>query len=176
MDKFILTKEMLLAARTYLPIGEKEAFVSETAPKCFDRLQITNNDDAMPPMYMENTGIKSRYLMAAFVGKYLGIGFTGEKEDKTLMTDAEYDKYAGSHLLNQIERLKSDNACRDRCFDLLADYRDLEKRMGAQIHGLMDVQNDTVLRQTMMAKADMAALPELLEEIRKLGEKGNVNA
>lgn len=173
-ESFILTKDMLLSARTYLPLAEKMAFVNENAPKCFDRLQISAGDDAMPPMHMENTALKSRYLMYALVAKYFGFSPETEKEDvepSALLTEAEYDYYAGSHIFSQIERFKSDAALRDRCFDLLNDYRDLERRMNAQIAGLLTVQNDSVMRQSMLMRADMMALPGLMEELKKLGEQ-----
>ena len=168
MEKFRLTKEMFAKARKYIPLAEKTAFIDANAPKCFDRLQISANDDAMPPMYMENTELKNRYMMYALTAMYLGLNV--EHEDM-LLTQAEYDKYAGSALYNQVIRMKAvPDLCND-AFDFQADYRDFEKRFGAQIHGLLDVQNDMVLRQSMMAKAEMAELPALLEELRKLGDK-----
>lgn len=173
-ESFVLTRDMLLSARTYLPLAEKTAFVNENAPKCFDRLQISAGDDAMPPMYMENTALKSRYLMYALAAKYFG--FTPETEQENgepsaLLTEEEYDYYAGGHIFSQIERFKSDAALRDRCFDLLNDYRDLERRMNAQITGLLTVQNDPVMRQSMLMRNDMMALPGLMEELKKLGEQ-----
>lgn len=174
MKKFPLKKEMLLNARTYLPLAEKMAFVNENAPKCFDRLQISAGDDAMPPMFMENTALKSRYLMYALTAMYLGFAVDTEPEDDaegTLLTEEGYDFYAGSHIFSQIERFKSDAELRDRCFDLLSDYRDLEQRMNAQIAGLLAVQNDPVMRQSMLMRADMEALPGLVDELKKLGEQ-----
>lgn len=173
-ETFILTKDMLLGARTYLPLAEKTAFVNENAPKCFDRLQISADEGAMPPMYMENTALKSRYLMFALVAKYFGFTLDTERENgepSALLTEAEYDEYAGGHIFSQIERFKSDAALRDRCFDLLNDYRDLERRMNAQIAGLLAVQNDPVMRQSMLMRADVVALPGLMEELKKLGEQ-----
>ena len=174
MEKFELTKETLLRARTYVPLEEKMAFVDENASKCFDRLQISADNDAMPPMYMENTALKSRYLMYALAVKYLRLAVESEfvkDEPSALLTVNEYDRFAGAHVLNQIQRFKSDAETRDICFDLLTDYADFEKRFNAQIHGLLTVQNDAVMRQSMMMKADMAQMPALLGEIKKLGEK-----
>lgn len=173
-ESFILTKDTMLAARTYLPLAEKMALVNENAPKCFDRLQIAADDDAMPTMYMENTALKSRYLMYALAAKYFGFEVETEQENgvpSDLLTEEEYDYYAGGHIFSQIERFKSDAALRDRCFDLLSDYRDLERRMNAQIAGLLNVQNDPVMRQSMLMRADMSALPVLMEELKKLSEQ-----
>ena len=60
---------------------------------------------------------------------------------------------------------------KNKAYDLLFDYRDFCKRMGAQVNGLLTVQNDAVLRQSMMAKAEMAELPKLLAELKKLEDK-----
>lgn len=173
-EAFTLTRDMMLSARTYLPLTEKMTFVSENAPKCFDRLQISAGDEAMPPMYMENTALKSRYLMFALLTKYLHLLVNVEIENKKpseLLTEEDYDYYAGGHVFSQIERFKSDATLRDRCFDLLGDYRDLERRMNAQIAGLLAVQNDPVMRQSMLMRADMMALPGLMDELKKLGEQ-----
>lgn len=168
MEKFKLSKEQFLNGRIYIPLEEKTAFIEENAPKCFDRLQISANDDAMPPMYMENTELKNRYLMYALTAMYLGLDV--EHEDM-LISKEDYDKYAGSAIYNQIVRFKAISELCNRVFDFQADYRDFEKRFGAQIHGLLEVQNDAVMRQSMMTKAEMAELPALLEELRKLGDK-----
>lgn len=175
-DSFILTKNMMLSARTYLPLAEKMTFVNENAPKCFDRLQISAGDDAMPPMYMENTALKSRYLMFALLVKYFHLLVNVETENEKpgeLLAEEDFDYFAGGHIFSQIERFKSDAALRDRCFDLLNDYRDLERRMNAQISGLLAVQNDPVMRQSMLMRADMMVLPGLMDELKKLsGQKG----
>ena len=59
-DKIELTKELMTAARDYVPLEEKEAWVAENAPRCFDKLAISADDEPLPPMYMVNAGLKSR--------------------------------------------------------------------------------------------------------------------
>lgn len=170
MEKTI-TKEMMHAARTYLPLEEKTKFVRECAPRCFDRLKVELIDgEEAPPLYMVNSELKGRYLMGALIRRYLGIAVEHEETDEDLMTAADYDLWAGSHAVNQIERWKSDRDLRDRCFDLLADYHDLEKRLNAEIQGMLTAQNDPVTRQSMMTRADMERLPALLEEVRRMQE------
>lgn len=168
MERIEVTKEMLLGARDYLSLGIKEAWVRENAEKCFDRLAITADDEPMPPMYAVNGALKSRYLMAAFVAFYLRQDYEALKDDTALMSEEEYDRWAGSHVFNQIERWKRDSDLRDKCYDLLYDYRDLEKRFTAQIVGLLTVQNDSVIRQNELTASQMKELPAVLEQLKEL--------
>lgn len=169
--KIQITKDMMAAARDYIPLAEKEAWVAENAPKCFDKLVITADDEPMPPMYMVNTGLKSRYLMAAFAMLYFGEKSIGEDSDPMLMTVENYDAWAGSHVFNQLERWKRDEEMRFKAYDLIADYKDLEKRFSSQLSGLLNVQNDAVLRQSSYSAAQIKGLPALIEELKALEQK-----
>ena len=172
MEQYVLTAEALLKARTYVPIREKTAFVNEIAPKCFDRLQITAGDqEPMPPMYMENAALKARYLMTALVKLYLrDASVWGEPDDEWLMTEEAYDRFAGSHIFAQIQRFKSDAALRNQSFDLLDDFRELERMLTAQMRGMLAAQNDAVLRQQLLNREAMGQLPEVLKSLRELQE------
>lgn len=170
--EIIITKELLSGARDYIPDAVKEAWTAENAPKCFDKLAITADGEAMPPMYMANSSLKARYLMGAFVGLYLGLDFEPEDEEHpALMSVAEYDRWAGSHVFNQVERMKRFMEIRDKCFDILSDYRDLEKRFHAMIGSLLTVQNDSVIRQNEMTNAAVKELPEIMKQLEALQKK-----
>ena len=176
IDKIELTKEILMDAATYMPLNDKEAWVSENAPKCFDKLAITADNEPLPPMYMLNTGLKSRYLMAILVGGYLNLEIKTEERDAGLMSVEDYDRWAGNHVLNQIERMKKDADVRDTCYDLLADFKDLEKRFSAQLNGLLTIQNDTVIRQSEYTATQMKEeLPLILEQLKELQGKGEAS-
>lgn len=166
-----ITREMMLKARDYIPLAEKEAWVQQCADRCFDRLAITVGEDQMPPMFSINTELKSRYLMAALVGLYFGARFESESGNENLMTASEYDAWAIKHPLNQIERWKHDAELKNKCFDLLADYKDLEKRLSAHIGSLLTVQNDFVMRQNQYMDAQMKQMPELVEQLQMLQGK-----
>lgn len=174
-----LTKEMLLNASDYIANSDKEAWVADTAPKCFDRLSIAVNGDTMPEMYMVNTGLKSRYLMTAFVKQYLKQEYEADGTDAALMSDTEYDKWAGGHVFCQVDRWKRDVDVRDKCYDLLYDYHDLEKRFTSQIMGLLTIQNDSVLRQSQYMETQFKQLPEVISQLKELqtsrmeGQDGN---
>lgn len=171
MDKIILTEDSIKKAVSYAPIAMKENFVDHCSMKCLQRVQVNldvDSDTAMPNMYMEDTFIKSRYLMSALAVLYLGIPM---KEIKTEINDAwlmerdEYDRWAMSHVLNQLERMKGKAELRDKVFDLLRDYRDLEKRLSTGIYNALNVMNDTANR--IFQKIQMDTSAEALEASKK---------
>jgi hypothetical protein len=168
MDKVAITKEMILAASDYITNASKEAWVSETAPKCFDRLAITADGETMPEMYMVNTGLKSRYLMTALVSLYFGHTYEADETDDALISEADYDKWAAGHVFCQIDRWKHDVEVRDKCYDMLYDYHDLEKRFSSQVVGLLNVQNDEIMRQSRYMGAQLKQLPQLIAELKEL--------
>lgn len=165
-----ITKEMMEAARDYVPLGEKEAWVATNAPKVFDRLAITSDNETMPEMYMVNTGLKSRYLMAALVKLYFGIAIESDQENEWLMPEAQYDEWAGSHVFNQLERWKRDSDLKFKAYDLMYDYKDLEKRFSTQISSLLAVQNDSVIRNAQYTAAQFMQIPDILEQLKALQE------
>ena len=173
MEKITLTREMIEAAADYVPLAEKEAWIENIAPKCFDRLAITADGETMPPMYMINEGLQSRYVMAALVKMYFKQTYNADVSDAELMTFEEYDKWAGSHILGQIDRWKHDRELRDKCFDLLDDYYDLKKRLRSQINGRLAAMNDSVVRQSQYMTEQMKELPQVIEQLKELQGKAD---
>lgn len=153
--------------RTYVPVAEKVLFVESVAGKCVNAVQVGARDDvrsdALPTMYMENAERKARYMMGALLMLYLGVDFDGAGGDPYLPSWDDYDRFAGDHILNQIERLKTDVNVRGRCFDLLQDYRLLEKMLNAEVYGRLQVQNDPVSR--LLAYMQTAVTPEYMNEL-----------
>lgn len=171
MDKIILTEDGVKNAASYVPIAKKEAFVDYCAMRCMQKVQINLTDagnSAMPDMWMENTGARSRYLMSALLVMYLGyppetLGMV--PGDQWLLTETEFDKYGKCHLVNQLDRMKGSATVRDKVFDILRDYRDLEKRLNTAIYSNLTIQNDVANRIFM--KLAMDTSEEALEEQRK---------
>lgn len=164
---------MILDAQDYVPYAQKEEWVGKYAQNCFDRLAITADGEEMPPMYAVNVGLKNRYLMGA-LAHYLGVGYKTEADSEELMSVEDYDKWAGSHVMNQLDRLKKDAEIRDKCYDILYDFRELEKLLSAQIYGLLTVQNDSVIRQSQQMANSVRELPQILEQLKELQEKQEV--
>ena len=157
IQKVYITENDLRNANTYVPLMEKVAFVDACATGCFDRLTITPDGSigaALPYMYKENSQIKSRFLMGALVKLYLGKDFEPVEGTEFLMSADDYDRWAGAHIFNQIERMKGKGVeLRDIAFDLLHDFKDLEKRMNGEIYGLLQAQNDVVSRFQILLTA-----------------------
>jgi uncharacterized coiled-coil protein SlyX len=97
-----------------------------------------------------------------------------EPNDEWLMTHEAYDEWAGGHIFNQLERYKRDTDLKFKAYDLLYDYKDLEKRFSAQISSLLAVQNDAVIRQSQQMANSVRELPEILEQLKAMqGENSN---
>lgn len=169
MEKIIITKEIMLAASDYMTLQAKEEWTEKVAPRCFDKLGITADDEPLPPMYMVNMGLKNRYLMAA-LAQYLMQPYEPDETDESLMSRGDYDKWAGSHVFCQIDRLKACKEARDKCYDLLYDFHELEKMLSAQLNGLLTVQNDYVIRQNEYTATQIKELPQVIEQLKNLQE------
>ena len=176
MELFILTTEQVEKARTYISLADKTAFCEENAQMCLDRLQIKVNDEEMPPMYKENVARKQRFLMTALCRLYLGVPFdtvVADGKETALATEDSFDWMGESHIYMQLERMKRDSAVKNKVYDLMNDYYQLDKMFSAEIRGLIEVQNDTVLRQQQLMSASMSELPRLLEQLKELqAQKG----
>lgn len=175
MDFKKITEEAVQEANTYVPLMDKVAFVEYAAERCFDRLNVTMKDDVldlpMAPMYKENTQLKSRYLMGALLTLYLRQAYEPVEGDMWLMSADDYDRWAGGHIFNRLERMKAGSpALRDKVFELLADYRDLEKRLNSEVRSLLQVMNDPVVRimGTMQAQTTPEAFQAGKEKLEEL--------
>lgn len=161
------TISQIKQARTYVPMSEKVAFVEHAAARCRVQVQVGAENDtqskALPNMYMENTERKMRYMMGALLKLYMGVDFEGAENDPYLLSLADYDRYGSAHILNQIERMKTEADVRARCFDLLQDYRALEKMLNAEIYGMLQVQNDPITR--FLAYNQTLMTPEYMNEL-----------
>ena len=167
-ETYYITAEQMARVNTYLPLKIKASWVSMVAEKCLERMSISatvsGKDMEMPPRFKENTELKSRYLMGALVKLYLLGDFEPDTDgDDALMPESEYDKWAGGHVFSQIEKFKSDKDLRDTCFNLLNDYKDLERRLNAECHALLSAMNDDVARQLVAMEASVT--PESVQGI-----------
>ena len=84
-----------------------------------------------------------------------------DENDEWLLTEQEYDRWAAAHILNQIERMKSNASLRDKCFDLLQDYKTLEKMLNTEVYGLIRAMNDSVSR--IIAQIQASTTPESMK-------------
>ena len=115
----------------------------------------------MPPMYGENGVIRSRYLLSALLRFYFRVDYEPVETDGFILALDDYDRWAANHPLNTIERMKSNAALKDKAFDLLADYRELERLLNNEIRKLSAAYNDTVSRLVAELSGNMT--PEAIE-------------
>ena len=89
-----------------------------------------------------------------------------EKDDPWLPSEEACDAYFASFPISQLERIKKttqDKELRDKIYDLLSDYRALEKLLNAECYGLLPAMNDTLSRFQMMMSAQTT--PESVESL-----------
>lgn len=171
-----LTDKIFDNARDYVPLLEKTAFVNECAGNCFDRMEVKLSSGEHIPYYKENVERRQRYLMGGFVTLYLGLKIEpvdADKGEKYLLSADDYDRWAGGHIFNQIERVKAKGgSARDKAFDLVSDFRDLEKMLKTEIYGMLQAMNDPVTRFQEQAAAAMTpqALQDTADEMKELRE------
>ena len=149
-DEFKITRNIMENATTYLPIGMKELICASLARDCVKETsairpleaEIESDGFMLEPVYCENTAKKARCMMGILLAFYLKL----RSDDETIMCDVEdYDNWAGAHVLNQIERYKA-GEFREKAFDLLSDYREMEKMLNSAIYSVLREMNDPVKR------------------------------
>lgn len=182
-EAIIITEKTINDAVSYALCELKEKFVEDVYMKCLNRVDIM--DPPMPYMYMENTFLKSRYLMTALVKFYLRMDVETEDGDMWLMTRNEYDRFGASHVIGQLNRFRNNNPdLKDKVFDLLRDYSDLERRLSNAIRSGLTVMNDPANRIFQKITMDVSeealksAVDEAkqqMEELQDLKESGQIH-
>lgn len=159
-EYYYITAEQMKTVNQYVEIQAKAEWVQMVADDCLDKVNVTASQSGeevtLPPMYMENAERKSRYLLGFFLRLYLNWQWeVGEGEDKWLLPYDEYDKWMRGHIFAQIEKFKSDKEIKDICFNLLAEYKDVERRLNNEIYGKLNVMNDPASRQIAAMQLNM---------------------
>ena len=166
MEKFVLTKETMDKAITYMPLADKQQLAREVAEHCIDfvatRLQRENTPMllATPQIKGENVALKLMLLQNVLLGHYLDIEIDVEKD-----AWETYDYYGGQHLINQIERFKADAELKCKAFDLLADYKEFERMVNVEIYNIKVYENDAINR--LNKALALVLTPENVEKIRE---------
>ena len=150
-DEFKITKAIMEQADTYIPIAMKEMIASDVARVCVkETAKVRPNGEeeeqgdeyAFAPTFCEIPSSKARVMMTILLSVYLHIW----GDDTPLLCDVEsYDQWARAHVLNQLERFKA-GEYREKAFDLLADYKEMEKYLNSAIYAVIRELNDPVQR------------------------------
>lgn len=175
-----ITEQDILGAATYIGIAVKEQFTRAVAFACLEPVEVQNDGDTLPTMFRENKKLKAQYLMGT-LATLLQKPFESQRlesgeELPTCMDAEEYDRWAGSHVMNQLERLKKckDTAVVNKLFDLLYDYKAFEMMLTGAIKDELEVRNDPFNRaiQWFSLSAADAAVKELVSgELKEVIEK-----
>lgn len=183
--KFVLTKEIINNAETYIPLTVKTGLSRGISFFCvildrYDGKHVEGgggNDVSfpIPPRYEENIQAKSKYLMSVFLRYYLRFPYELEadvNEDALcvpdlLISDRDYDYFASSFIFNQAKRSKNSLTAsdQDKLYDLLTDFKDFEKRLNLEINNVINRSNDTVYRLGRMA--EKAVNPDWITDMTK---------
>lgn len=175
-ERITITEETINNGVSYALCELKEKFVEDVYMKCLNRVDVNLDDSGnapMPYMYMENTFLKSRYLMTALAKFYLRMDVKTEDGDMWLMTRNEYDRFGASHVIGQLNRFRNNNPeLKDKVFDLLRDYSDLDRRLSNAIRSGLTVMNDPANRIFQKITMDvseeaLASQKEQLEDLKK---------
>lgn len=174
MSAFELTPEMMKNAQTYMPVEIKMELAKLLAESCVVDLPDTEENLPageilnLPHLKGEDMQIKQINLMTTLVSYYLQLDY-----DKEMPKAEVYDYFSSAHLLNQIERYKSDKDLKDIAFDLLADYKEFKKFVDTEIYNLKQTANDPFTRflSTMAIVNAPESLRKLVEEYQKNGKQ-----
>ena len=153
-----ITPEIIESACDYIPLMEKQNMAETIGQKCVARVKMTmrgsdGHTKSLPDRFQETQLLTNLYLMGILAKCYLHIPYDGDgdtREDNHYyglqMPLNTYDRFAGSHVLNQLEQLKADKTCKDKVYNILYDYRKLQRMINAEIEMTVEHQNDVVWR------------------------------
>lgn len=172
-----ITEEDILNAATYVGISVKEQFTRAVAVICLEPVNVEYDGQSLPTMVRENKKIKAQYLMgtlATLLQRDFPVQKLATGEELTgCMGEAEYDAWAGSHVMNQMERLKKSKNAEmvNKLFDLLYDYKAFELMLNGAIKDELEVRNDPLNRAAQWfsyTAADAAIKEAIGGELRNM--------
>lgn len=170
MENFELTKELLAKAKTYMPLAEKTIYAELIARKSLKAIKpLQDKEDIktfllVPSVVGEDLNIKEQCLLNVLLSHYFNIKLPQ-------MNNKIYDKYMGSHILNQLERYKSDPEYKTKAFDILTDFKLIKKMVDAEIYNFKTKENDFLERfmkgLSLFSLDKMTNDPEYLKKMQE---------
>lgn len=182
MEYFEVTKDMMERAQTYMPLQTKKELAEAIARGCVrpmkrikwngvhveDLPELAEDPSALPDLVEEDLALKMCMLQNVLLSWYFDVEMDEEK-----VSFEQYDYYSGGHLLNQIERFKSDKDLKNKAFDLTEDFREFRKMVDTIIYNHKMNVNDPLKRFDAMLTvfASPENLKALLAELQKAGDE-----
>ena len=127
----------------------------------------------IPPRWQENTlgkRLVMSYVLAGFYLHQIDVdGLYNKKNPEFSFTAKQYDTF--SQLYTQLEGFKrsQDAEAKEKAFAILADYRDFEKLLNAEVYNLLQQKNDLCARFCMMLT--MQSAPESVQNAMNAYQK-----
>lgn len=181
-NKIVITPEIVKNATDYIPLMKKQEMAETIAQKCIVKvlMKYTEKGDGtdsvpMPDRYQEYHMYTNLYLMGVLAHEYLHIPYEGDGAgeehidyENLKMPANVYDQWGESHVLNQLEQMKTDRELREKVFDLLNDFKDFRWMLAHEIDILLGHNNDVVTR---MMQAIGTSIKEMTaDSMQELGE------
>ena len=181
-NKIVITPEIVKNATDYIPLMKKQEMAETIAQKCIVKvlMKYTEKGDGtdsvpMPDRYQEYHMYTNLYLMGVLAHEYLHIPYEGDGTGKEIidyenlkMPANVYDQWGASHVLNQLEQMKTDRDLREKVFDLLNDFKDFRWMLAHEIDILLGHNNDVVTR--MMQALGTSIKEMAADSVHELGE------
>lgn len=194
----IITPEDVAKAKSYIPVGEKKRVSQGIAFFCCEAAapelpESMKDMPTLPFMVQEDRKLRLQFQMG-LLADYLGMEYPeeiaivptedGENAEQPLghcMAEEEYDRWAASHVVNQLERLKKAKGSEvsDKVFDILYDWKLYESMISAAIRDFMDQRNNSLNRGleyiSKFASEEVAQsmMKSLMQSKEELGEALN---
>lgn len=171
--KFILTESDLRGAKHYIPLHKMATIAKVIAPKCLEKSKTAEQNQkgleflALPTLWVDDVETKELYKMSVLLTEYLQIKLP---ED---FSDEQYDIYGSAHILNQLERFKSNLSLKDTVFDILENYKKFEKMLNIEIENEKAVRNDPVARLT--AAISIVSNPDNIRRMQEELEQATID-
>ena len=169
----ILTEQDILNATAYMPIEKKSVLAKELAKDCIDTYEISTGEGDLlniyPNIYVENLQRRMMYGMEVLLCEYLHQASVGDR-----FTAQEYNEWGEVFIFNQIDRFKSSKnlEVKNKAYDIVDDYREFYRLLGAEINTILVAKNDTTVRIFEYLKTFLTpdAVKGTLEDLKKIQE------
>lgn len=150
-DRIVITTEILEKSKDYIPLLERQSLLESIAQKCISKVKMDvrlsgeREMVSMPERYQENRVMTKMCLMGVLALKYLQMEYDGSDHELQMPANL-YDHWASSHIINQIEKMRSDKTVGEKAYRLLRDYREFCSDLYREIETLLGHHNDVVYR------------------------------
>ena len=172
-EHFILTKEHIEKAVTYMPIFDKQVYAKKIAKlsthttKTAEQNKVGEKFLAFPTLIQEDCAVKNMALLSVFLTFYFDVEIDGD------ITDSTYDFYAVGHPYNVLEKYKSDKDLKHKVFEIIEDFKEFRRMVDVEISNIKELNNDSLAR--FSASVQVMSSPEnikaMIDELKSVSDE-----